>query len=195
MKVSKRILATGLVWGLGGMALTAPADEIDEILKLERLADEGFLSGGADMPPARAPRVQAAATPAPRPAPAPTPTLRGDAGGVDRELALAQAEIARLNQALADQAARHARELQRYHYNMGCVYKAAREFTRAETEFQRALALNPDDAATHYNLGILYEVDLKQPRKAIAHYERFLELAPNDRDARQVRTWLVALHP
>jgi hypothetical protein len=45
----------------------------------------------------------------------------------------------------------------------------------------------------HYNLGVLYETDLKQPSKARPHYERFLELAPGDPDAVTVRAWLKAL--
>jgi len=78
-------------------------------------------------------------------------------------------------------------------YNLGCIYKAAREYVKSEEAFLRALDFEPNDAQTHYNLAILYQDDLKNPAKAKPHYERFLELAPDDIDADRVREWLSGL--
>ena len=88
---------------------------------------------------------------------------------------------------------RHQAEMLYAHYNMGCVYKASRQYARAENEFLKALAIDPNDAAAHYNLGILYDDDLEQKDKARHHYQRFLELAPNDGDVATVQEWLAAL--
>ena len=79
------------------------------------------------------------------------------------------------------------------HYNMGCVYRAYRQYKMAESEFLKALQMEPNDSGVHYNLAILYDDDLKDKAKARKQYERFLELAPDDKDAPRVREWLVTL--
>lgn len=183
MNVAVRLALVGVAW-CGMSARAEDADEIDEILKLERMADQELLSGSRVMPVT--PEIEAAPAVA---APVPVVTPRGESA----ELQQARAEIVRLRQALASQELRHQLELQRSYYNMGCVYKAARQFDRAEAEFLRALAIKPDDAGVHYNLGILYDDDLHRKDKARLHYQKFLELAPDDRDAASVQEWLSAL--
>jgi tetratricopeptide (TPR) repeat protein len=103
------------------------------------------------------------------------------------------AEISRLENALASAKAANAEERFALAYNLGNIYKAARQYPRAETEFLKAMEMNPDDAALHYNLGILYDDNLENGQKARQHYERFLELAPNDPDAPNVVKWLKEL--
>ena len=39
-----------------------------------------------------------------------------------------------------------------------------------------AIALKPDDAAAHLNLGILYEVYLKRPQQALGQYREYQHL-------------------
>ena len=78
-------------------------------------------------------------------------------------------------------------------YNLACVYKASRQYEKAEKQFLKALALSPDDPGIHYNLGILYDDSLTNDLKAKYHYQRFLELAPNDADAGRVVEWLTEL--
>ena len=78
-------------------------------------------------------------------------------------------------------------------YNIGCVYKASKQFNKAEQEFLKALALAPDDPAIHFNLGVLYDDNMQLPTKARQHYERFLELAPQDADAPRVIEWMKGL--
>jgi len=113
----------------------------------------------------------------------------------DRELSEAKAEIARLHEQVKAMESANRREKIALHYNLGCVFKAAQHFERAESEFLKVLTLDPDDPAVHYNLGILYEDDLKKPSKARVHYARFLELSPDDRDAPKVREWMSRLKP
>jgi len=79
------------------------------------------------------------------------------------------------------------------HYNMAAVYAREGKYEAAEQEYLRALQLNPTDADVHYNLGILYDDELKSPAKAIVHYRRYLKLSPHGPDADQVRNWLMKL--
>ncbi len=109
------------------------------------------------------------------------------------KLRMAREEVETLKTLLKQQADRHGAELLFAHYNMGCVYKASRQYQRAESEFLKALAIDPNDASTHYNLGILYDDDLEQKDKARHHYQRFLALSPDDRDVASVQEWLAAL--
>jgi tetratricopeptide (TPR) repeat protein len=77
-------------------------------------------------------------------------------------------------------------------YNIGCIMRAAGQYSQAEQAFLEALKLDPGDPAVHYNLGVLYEVDLHRPKQAKKHYQIFLDLAPNDEDAGRVYQWLTA---
>ena len=102
-------------------------------------------------------------------------------------------EIARLTTSLSMVQDATQKERLTLAYNIGCIYKAGRQYTRAEAEFLKALEIAPDDAGTHYNLGILYDDNLGDATKAIHHYKRFLELAPEDQDAPNVVEWMSAL--
>ena len=117
-------------------------------------------------------------------------TLRSHQASNDTIMEQKDQEIARLENALEASEQANARERFALAYNLGTIYKAARQYDRAEEYFLKALDMNADDPALHYNLGILYEDNLKQRRKARNHYERFLELAPNDPDAPKVIEWL-----
>ncbi len=79
------------------------------------------------------------------------------------------------------------------HYNMAAVYAREGKYDAAEQEYLHALRLNPTDADVHYNLGILYEDELKSSTKAIVHYRRYLKLNPHGPDADKVRNWLMKL--
>lgn len=138
-------------------------------------------------PPVERPPVAAPARP-----PAPL-AAQADAKASEEKLQQAQAEIARLEGVVRQLSDVRSQEEANKHYNMGCVYKASKMYNEAEAEFLKALKLNPNDPYLHYNLGILYEDDLNKPAKAREHYEAFLELAPNDRDATNVKEWLLSL--
>lgn len=79
------------------------------------------------------------------------------------------------------------------HYNLGCIYKVYRHFDKAEAEFLKALEIKPDDSASHYNLGILYDDDLGNKSKAAAHYKKFLEHSNDEVERAQVLEWLESL--
>lgn len=62
------------------------------------------------------------------------------------------------------------------HTNLGIIYLLAERLEDARGAFERALQLDPKHAETHYNLALLYERRGIWP-KALAHYQRFIELA------------------
>ncbi len=85
------------------------------------------------------------------------------------------------------------REKLNMHYNMASVYARDGKFLEAENEYLQALRIDPADADVHYNLGILYDDEMKQSEKAMVHYRRYLQLNPHGPDADRVRTWLMKL--
>lgn len=111
----------------------------------------------------------------------------------ESDLAVARAETEHLRDVVRRIADASRKERLTMLYNQGCVYRAVKDFKRAEESFLAALGINPNDAGVHYNLAILYDDNLNQKKKARSHYERFLALAPDDPDAAKVREWLAAL--
>ena len=55
------------------------------------------------------------------------------------------------------------------------------DFTGALAAFNKALALDLDNAAVHYELAGLYDDELDSPEKALYHYTRVLEINPEYR--------------
>jgi len=64
-------------------------------------------------------------------------------------------------------------------------------FAAAEQTYLAALSEAPDAPAIHYNIGILYDLYLGIPGKALYHYERYRELS-GDGD-RRVAGWIADL--
>ncbi len=117
-------------------------------------------------------------------------TLRADTARDREDARRLRQEVSRLEAALDVTKRDNERERFLLAYNSGSLFMAAGRHQRAEEELLKALSIREDDAALHYNLGVLYDEHLRQPSRARRHYERFLELAPNDRDAPVVMQWL-----
>lgn len=79
------------------------------------------------------------------------------------------------------------------HYNMGAVYVVKGQYEAAEREYLTSLRIDPSDAEVHYNLGILYDDNLSDKRRAARHYKRYLKLNPHASDYDQVRGWLMKI--
>jgi tetratricopeptide (TPR) repeat protein len=79
------------------------------------------------------------------------------------------------------------------YFNMAVLYTTSEMYRDAEQAFLKLLALTPDAADVHYNLGILYDQHLKNRSKAVAHYRKYLKLAPDSDDSLQVNLWLTEL--
>lgn len=77
------------------------------------------------------------------------------------------------------------------HYNLGVFFTQHKNYTMAVKEFERAVALNPDNPKSHYNLGYLYSEELERHPDAMAHFERFLEIDPNAKESEAVRAYLL----
>jgi len=97
------------------------------------------------------------------------------------------AELARENKILVKRTAL-------MHYNLGVFYTQNKEFERAVKEFEKAVELNPQDAASFFNLGYIYAEHLENRPKAVEHFRQYLKLAQkNDKDAdwakRYILTW------
>jgi tetratricopeptide (TPR) repeat protein len=63
---------------------------------------------------------------------------------------------------------------------------------RSEEAFRKALDMDPKNATAHRGLGFLFERNDARA-EAIAQFEKYLELAPNAKDARQIRMRLESL--
>lgn len=81
------------------------------------------------------------------------------------------------------------------YYVMGLSYTAGSDFSSARRYFSEALANDPRDAESCYNLGVLYafsggSADLK---RAVEYYRKYLELAPGGRRVEEVQAKLSGL--
>lgn len=79
------------------------------------------------------------------------------------------------------------------HNNLGEVFRRMKETKKAEQAYVKALEVNPKYADAHFNIGTFYDIVLRNPKKAVLHYKRYLELKPTAPEAVQVAQWLKAI--
>ena len=60
---------------------------------------------------------------------------------------------------------------------LGSLYRENGDYRRAEQAYRQALGVQPDYAAAHLNIGILYDVYLKRPQDALLQYREYLRSA------------------
>ncbi len=72
----------------------------------------------------------------------------------------------------AGRSAAHVRVL----LNMGVILRAQRRFEDAVAVYERAIKVDPQYASVYYNLALLYEESLKDKGKALAFYEKYIDL-------------------
>ncbi|MDP9084646.1 MAG: tetratricopeptide repeat protein [Pseudomonadota bacterium] len=73
---------------------------------------------------------------------------------------------------------------------LGIVQRKLGKFAEAEATYQRTIAADPNYAPAHLNLGVLYDLYLAQPQKALVEFQRYIEIAG---DNKQVAGWVVEL--
>jgi tetratricopeptide (TPR) repeat protein len=73
---------------------------------------------------------------------------------------------------------------------LGIVERKLGRFAEAEAAYQRTIAAEPNYAPAHLNLGVLYDLYLAQPQKALDEFERYIEIAGENK---QVAGWVVEL--
>ena len=64
------------------------------------------------------------------------------------------------------------------------------KFAEAEAAYLRAIAAEPNYAPAHLNLGVLYDLYLAEPQKALEQFERYIEIAGENK---QVAGWVIEL--
>lgn len=77
-----------------------------------------------------------------------------------------------------------------FYYNLGVVYSQYNLYSEASEVLKKAILLDPEDAASHYNLAILYDDHLDKKDKAVEHYEAYLKLAPDTKKRMEVENWI-----
>jgi tetratricopeptide (TPR) repeat protein len=73
---------------------------------------------------------------------------------------------------------------------LGIVERRLGKFTDAEAAYLRAISAEPNYAPAHLNLGVLYDLYLAEPQKALEQFERYLEIAGENK---QVAGWVIEL--
>ncbi len=72
---------------------------------------------------------------------------------------------------------------------LASLLRAQGRSLEAEAVLRQALRREPDNAATHRNLAILYELDLGRPEQALEHYRRYRRLG-GEPDGLIVEAWI-----
>jgi tetratricopeptide (TPR) repeat protein len=73
---------------------------------------------------------------------------------------------------------------------LGIVERKLGKFTEAEAAYQRTIATEPNYAPAYLNLGVLYDLYLAEPQKALEQFEHYIQLAGENK---QVAGWVVEL--
>jgi len=77
--------------------------------------------------------------------------------------------------------------------DMGIMYKQLRRFPEAIAAFRKAMAASPTHPQSRMNLGVVLMHDLNDKPGAIAAWEEYLRVAPNDGNAESIRRALAEL--
>jgi Flp pilus assembly protein TadD len=77
-------------------------------------------------------------------------------------------------------------------FNLGNLYNTTNQFGLAKDTYLKALDKKPDFAEAHYNLGLLYS-KTNEPKSAVTHLERYLELSPESPNKDAVKNFLKKL--
>ena len=73
---------------------------------------------------------------------------------------------------------------------LGIVERKLGKFAEAEAAYQRTIAAEPNYAPAYLNLGVLYDLYLAEPQKALEQFEHYTQLAGENK---QVAGWMVEL--
>jgi tetratricopeptide (TPR) repeat protein len=71
------------------------------------------------------------------------------------------------------------------------VLRRLGRFKEADTAYQRAVQIDPNYANAYLNLGVLCDLYLQQPQRALEAFERYLEL--NGQADPKVKGWVTEL--
>ena len=71
--------------------------------------------------------------------------------------------------------------------DMGVMYRQLKDFQKALAAFRKAAAAGPTHPQSRMNIGVVLMHDLNDPKGAIAAWEDYLRVAPNDPNADSIR--------
>ncbi len=74
--------------------------------------------------------------------------------------------------------------------HLGMLLRRQGKFPEAESAYLKAVTASPDYALAHYNLGVLNDLYLQRLGAALQHYERYQEIAGDDK---RVNIWIADL--
>lgn len=102
-------------------------------------------------------------------------------------------KIGRLQEDLSATRGQLERQIALLYYNLGVSYVKENNYEMAVDAYERTLLLNPNDADAHYNLAIIYDEYKKNPKRAVEHYKKYLQLNPDTPDIDEVKEWIERL--
>jgi tetratricopeptide (TPR) repeat protein len=77
--------------------------------------------------------------------------------------------------------------------DMGVMYRQLKDFPKAAAAFRKAAAASPTHPQSRMNLGVVLMHDMNDKAGAIAAWEDYLRVAPNDSNAENIRRALEEL--
>ena len=101
-------------------------------------------------------------------------------GGPHANLAAIYRQAGKLPEAVAEgeQAVRANPKQPVYLNQLGITYRQHGQFNKAREAYEGAIALDPDYASPHLNLGILHDLYLGDGKRALELYDHYLALSP-----------------
>ena len=114
-------------------------------------------------------------------------------GGAHANLGLIYSRAGKTDEAVAalEQAVKANPKQPVFQNQLGIAYRQQGQFVKARGAYEKALDIDPDYAAACLNLGILHELYLRDGKRALELYDRYLNL-PNGKDA-VVNKWVADL--
>lgn len=114
-------------------------------------------------------------------------------GGAQANLGLIYSRAGKLGEAVValEQAVKANPKQPVFQNQLGIAYRQQGQFAKARGAYEKALDLDPNYAAACLNLGILHDLYLGDPKRALELYNRYLTL-PKGKDA-AVTKWVADL--
>jgi tetratricopeptide (TPR) repeat protein len=76
------------------------------------------------------------------------------------------------------------------YYDKAIEFLKNKQYQEAGETLEEAVKLNPKDKDGYYNLGVLNEMYLNDKKKALLYYQKYIHLAPDSENAKEVKTWV-----
>lgn len=80
-------------------------------------------------------------------------------------------------------------DMAKANYMLGVMYKELNDNSKAITQLEKTVKIDPSYARAHFLLGIMYR-DEQLVESAKRHFQRYVELAPDQPAAARLREWL-----